>query len=563
MSLSSAACRNDYTGNNSTATYSYSFKIFSKTHLRVTKKNTSGVETTLVVDTDYTVTGVGGTSGGTIVLTAGYLPTSYHLTIRRDVPLTQATDIRNQGSYYPEVHEDEFDKLVMLVQQLQDYINRSIKLPETLTSSDLDPAIPSPIVPLAVLATNTAGDALEFVLKSDLTGATGAAGADGNTVLSGTTVPDDALDGVNGDFYLKTDTSDLYGPKTAGAWGSPTSLLGATGPTGATGAAGADGVITALDTAIGSTPAASGMSLSGGTLTLQPADNTHAGLVSILAQTFKGIKTFTDDIVASAKITLTSFLERSSATGITAYSGGGQASATALTKDVNRVTTVAAGSDSVKLPSAIAGRKIVVINDGANTLAVFPASGESIDALSANASTTITTTAKNSTFVCASTGLWKQAGGAGSTSPLTTKGDLWGFSTVDARLPVGTDGFELVADSTQALGVKWAANPAKNTITDQITLAASGTIAASTTQMIQTFRVQGNSTAITMGNAPFSSNPPDGGIIYLIGNSDTNTVTVPFVDSASGCLMDGDVTLAKGQTLGLMYSSSLARYVRL
>ncbi|MDQ6892197.1 MAG: hypothetical protein M3167_06275 [Acidobacteriota bacterium] len=45
----------------------------------------------------------------------------------------------------------------------------------------------------------------------------------------------------------------------------------------------------------------------------------------------------------------------------------------------------------------------------------------------------------------------------GSTSPLTTKGDLWGFSTVDARVPVGTDGFVLTADSTQALGIKWAA----------------------------------------------------------------------------------------------------------
>jgi hypothetical protein len=40
-------------------------------------------------------------------------------------------------------------------------------------------------------------------------------------------------------------------------------------------------------------------------------------------------------------------------------------------------------------------------------------------------------------------------------SPLTTKGDLWGFSTVDARIPVGADGASLLADSTQALGVRW------------------------------------------------------------------------------------------------------------
>ena len=41
--------------------------------------------------------------------------------------------------------------------------------------------------------------------------------------------------------------------------------------------------------------------------------------------------------------------------------------------------------------------------------------------------------------------------------PLTTKGDLMGFNTDAARIPVGTDGHVLTADSAQALGVKWAA----------------------------------------------------------------------------------------------------------
>jgi len=45
----------------------------------------------------------------------------------------------------------------------------------------------------------------------------------------------------------------------------------------------------------------------------------------------------------------------------------------------------------------------------------------------------------------------------GSVSPLTTKGDLYGFSTLDARIPIGTNGQILTADSTAALGLKWAA----------------------------------------------------------------------------------------------------------
>jgi hypothetical protein len=42
-------------------------------------------------------------------------------------------------------------------------------------------------------------------------------------------------------------------------------------------------------------------------------------------------------------------------------------------------------------------------------------------------------------------------------TPLTTKGDLFTFTTVDARLGVGTNGQTLVADSAEATGLKWAA----------------------------------------------------------------------------------------------------------
>jgi hypothetical protein len=45
---------------------------------------------------------------------------------------------------------------------------------------------------------------------------------------------------------------------------------------------------------------------------------------------------------------------------------------------------------------------------------------------------------------------------ADGSSPLTTKGDLYGFSTLDARIPIGTNNQVLTADSAQALGLKWA-----------------------------------------------------------------------------------------------------------
>jgi hypothetical protein len=50
-------------------------------------------------------------------------------------------------------------------------------------------------------------------------------------------------------------------------------------------------------------------------------------------------------------------------------------------------------------------------------------------------------------------GQWATPSGA---SPLTTKGDLYTFDTVNTRLPVGLDGQSLVADSTTATGLRWA-----------------------------------------------------------------------------------------------------------
>lgn len=56
-------------------------------------------------------------------------------------------------------------------------------------------------------------------------------------------------------------------------------------------------------------------------------------------------------------------------------------------------------------------------------------------------------------------GILSWATPSGSASPLTTKGDVYTFSTVDARLGVGTNGQVLTADSAETTGLKWS-NPA-------------------------------------------------------------------------------------------------------
>jgi hypothetical protein len=59
-------------------------------------------------------------------------------------------------------------------------------------------------------------------------------------------------------------------------------------------------------------------------------------------------------------------------------------------------------------------------------------------------------------FTSASAAIFYDYIQVGATSPLTTKGDLYTFGTSDTRLPVGTNGHTLVADSAEATGLKWA-----------------------------------------------------------------------------------------------------------
>lgn len=171
MSISSTTNRNNYTGNGVTTSYAYSFKITDESHLRVTtyvpSTETFAVK---VLTTHYTVTAatVGETSGGTIAFLSAPA-NGTKVTIRRVVPFKQETDIRNQGAYYPDVIEDEFDQLVMLDQQQDDEIDRSIKFPDTTIISTFDVNLPSALVGSAscTLVTNAAGDAFDIGPTTD------------------------------------------------------------------------------------------------------------------------------------------------------------------------------------------------------------------------------------------------------------------------------------------------------------------------------------------------------------------------------------------------------------
>jgi len=79
-------------------------------------------------------------------------------------------------------------------------------------------------------------------------------------------------------------------------------------------------------------------------------------------------------------------------------------------------------------------------------------------------------------FNSTSAALFFAADAADNTSPLTTKGDLYGFSTLNARIPIGTNNQVLTADSAEALGLKWA------TASSGLTFIASASPSAASSQ---------------------------------------------------------------------------------
>ena len=134
MTISTTSIKNTYTGNNSTATFNYTFKIFANSDLQVIIRNASGVETVKTITTHYTVAGAGNNSGGSITFTSGNIPTNTEtVVIRRILPQTQSIDYIANDPFPAESHEEGLDRAMMTIQQVQEELDRSLKVSRTAT----------------------------------------------------------------------------------------------------------------------------------------------------------------------------------------------------------------------------------------------------------------------------------------------------------------------------------------------------------------------------------------------------------------------------------------------
>jgi len=159
MTISSTTVRNSYSGDNSTTTFSYTFKIFADSDIQVIIRSANGTETTKTITTHYTVTGAGNSGGGSVIFTSGNIPTSTQtVVLRRNIPQTQAIDYIANDPFPAESHEEGLDRATMAIQQLQEEVTRSLKLSKTNTMTSTEFTVGASDRANKILAFDTNGE---------------------------------------------------------------------------------------------------------------------------------------------------------------------------------------------------------------------------------------------------------------------------------------------------------------------------------------------------------------------------------------------------------------------
>nr|BAR15091.1 putative tail fiber [uncultured Mediterranean phage uvMED] len=138
MTISTTIIKNSYSGNGSTTAFTYNFKITDDDDIQVIIRSSTGTETVKSKGTHYTVAGVGNNSG-TVTFTSGNIPASGEtVLLRRSTPKTQAMDLIDNDPMSADTIETAHDKVISITQELQEQIDRSLKLSRTNTMTSTE-----------------------------------------------------------------------------------------------------------------------------------------------------------------------------------------------------------------------------------------------------------------------------------------------------------------------------------------------------------------------------------------------------------------------------------------
>jgi len=159
MTVSAQNSYISYTGNGSTAAYSWPYKLFQASDLKVyTVVIATGVETLQTSGGsgtyDYNINGALNT-----VTLNNNLPATHKLFLTRILDLSQPTDYIEGDAFPAAVHEDTLDKIVLQLQQHEEQLKRALKFKQS-TATRSEPAVPE-LAANTLLKTNAAGNGFE------------------------------------------------------------------------------------------------------------------------------------------------------------------------------------------------------------------------------------------------------------------------------------------------------------------------------------------------------------------------------------------------------------------
>lgn len=142
MTVSNTIVRVRYNGTGAQTIFPYTYKIFVTTDLRVIITDANGLDTLQTLDVHYTVSGAGSEAGGNVTFVIAPAATSF-VTIIRELPLTQGTDYVENDPFPANADETAADRVVMLCQQVKEYVARALLLKEGNALRNL--LLPTPV----------------------------------------------------------------------------------------------------------------------------------------------------------------------------------------------------------------------------------------------------------------------------------------------------------------------------------------------------------------------------------------------------------------------------------
>ena len=159
MTISTTTIKNSYNGNASTSAFNYTFKISAESEMQVIIRSSAGSETIKSLSTHYTISNVGNAGGGAVTFESAHIPASGETVIlRRATPQTQAMDLIDNDPMSANTIETAHDKSIAISQELQEQVNRSLKISRTNTMTSTEFAVDATNRANKVLAFDSAGE---------------------------------------------------------------------------------------------------------------------------------------------------------------------------------------------------------------------------------------------------------------------------------------------------------------------------------------------------------------------------------------------------------------------